>query len=246
MQIFISNVEEERQLFKAAVASSAARVCVQKQLGVVIDDRKVTVWWNREVNFYPSKESGLPGLDWEQSWIFFTYVVRWGRRYAPQVIRKSKMQFWANIGHRLDSSYWQAINVFWQIIVLATKDHMLLDSSKAKTVFKLSKEGDILRRWREYFKSFEPSSFHTIRHIRGALGGGKIITATEVFLTVKTQSWEGCKLWWNPTRNAWSGGGEAAAHGPNAARVNVGHVPHQNFVGQVSESTKSCLSETSS
>jgi len=36
-------------VFKASVASSAARVCGWKRLGVTNYDKQVTPWWNQEV-----------------------------------------------------------------------------------------------------------------------------------------------------------------------------------------------------
>jgi len=42
----IEGVEVEWRLFEAAVASSTARVCGQKRLGVAKDGKKVTRWWN--------------------------------------------------------------------------------------------------------------------------------------------------------------------------------------------------------
>jgi len=39
----------ESQLFKAAVASSAAQVCGRKRLGVAKNNKKVAPWWNQKV-----------------------------------------------------------------------------------------------------------------------------------------------------------------------------------------------------
>jgi len=45
------DTEVEWQLFKVAVASSAAWVCRRKWVDVANNGKKVTSWWNKEVKF---------------------------------------------------------------------------------------------------------------------------------------------------------------------------------------------------
>jgi len=61
------DVEAEWQLFKAAAASSVARVCRRKRIGVANNSKKVIPWWKDGERCYSSKEISLQTLVSEQS-----------------------------------------------------------------------------------------------------------------------------------------------------------------------------------
>jgi len=66
----------ERHLFKAAVASSAARVCGLTRHGVTSNGKNVTTWWSQEVkNVVRAKKVAYLAWLQKSSRNFFTSAV---------------------------------------------------------------------------------------------------------------------------------------------------------------------------
>jgi len=97
------------------------------------------------------------------------------------------MQFWEIVGHKLDSSCWQANNVFWQNIrCLRGKWYYTANSIKHTFGDLLRNEKNIRGTWVEYPKDLKLRRYHTSRQTRGALEEENAITTAGDFLSVKT------------------------------------------------------------
>jgi len=118
------------------------------------------------------------------------------------------MQSWEYLGHKRDSNYWQANNVFWQDILacVAKICSNIARIIKSQDGVLLSNEDDILGKWREFFKDLLNLVTLTLS-VEQDVYFREVNTriATEIFSAVKTlKGWEGCRLWWNATWNAQS------------------------------------------
>jgi len=119
----------------AAVASSATRVCGQKQIGVANNDKKATSLWNHEVKdaIHAKKVACKVWLQTKADSSLHSRYLRWDRKFAALTV--SKMQFWENFGrkNKLLGSQQIALASIWQTIRrVCGKNIILLDSSKTK------------------------------------------------------------------------------------------------------------------
>jgi len=83
----------EWRLFEAAVASSTARVCGQKRLGVAKDGKKVTRWWNQQMeDAVQAKKLACRAL--VQNRVEASLHSRYAEalNYAAQVVKKPKIR----------------------------------------------------------------------------------------------------------------------------------------------------------
>jgi len=114
------------------------------------------------------------------------------RKSAAVTVKKSKVQSWENFLYKLEYSFWQADKVFWPTIlrlfgkisnVARTKEDQI------DVLLLLSNDGDMLGRWRRYFKDLlnpaivTPSDTQEVQ-----LGKGNTNTATDVLKAGKAPS----------------------------------------------------------
>jgi len=108
--------EVELQMVKAAVASSAARVCRRKRLGGA---NNVTLWRNQEVKDAIQAKKVVAHNDWLQNKAEFSFYARYAeaRKSAALTLKKSKTQSCGNFRNKLDKSQvcWQTIRCSCQI-----------------------------------------------------------------------------------------------------------------------------------
>ena len=111
------NIEKEWLLFRSAIISSAAESCGRKRLRVAGDSEKRTPSWNPEV-----KEAIRAKKDAFKAWLQDRSSSDLQSRYtearqaATSAVKKSKEKSWEEFGCRMDSNYFSANKVFWQII----------------------------------------------------------------------------------------------------------------------------------
>ena len=95
------------------------------------------------------------------------------RKSTALTVKLSKMQFWENFVHKLDTKYWQASKVFWQITRrLRDKRSHAARSIKDQNGVLLSNKDDILSRWESISKTFLAHSFPHHWKRRRCIWGG--------------------------------------------------------------------------
>jgi len=83
-----ADIEVKWQLFKAVAASSAARTCGQKQLGLANTGRKVTLWWNQEVKHTIRPKEVASRHSFRNKRLFLACAVHWGAKCMPSAFKK--------------------------------------------------------------------------------------------------------------------------------------------------------------
>jgi len=148
----ISNVEDEWQLFKLAILSSATESCGLKSVGPAPGGHLRTSWWTKEVQeiVKEKKNAFVKWLNDKSDSNRLVYIR--AKKSASEAVKKAKKTSWERFGEEMESNYRSANKIFWQTV------RRLRNTKKGSIRVIKDKNGDILReeksillRWKEYF-----------------------------------------------------------------------------------------------
>ena len=149
-----NDIEKEWLLFRSAIILVVAKSCGRKQLRVAGDSEKRTRWWNQEVKeVIRAKTDTFKTLlqDKSSSDLQSGYIE--ARKAATSAIKKSKEKPWEEFGYRLNSNYFSANKLFWQIIRRLRGERSIVTYYiKVSAGNILTDKNEILLRWRKYFE----------------------------------------------------------------------------------------------
>ncbi|CAF3333272.1 unnamed protein product [Rotaria sp. Silwood2] len=181
------DMESEWLLFRKTIIDAAAETCGLKRIGLV-NGQKKTAWWTEEIRKIINKKK-TAYRNWLQqqtseNWHNYKQI----RDNAKKMVREAKAKSWENFGHQMESNYHTATKVFWQTIRRLHKGGLKQTRSvKDANGELITKEENILKRWKEYFAElYNPSSGHNNNVNEKVSGGSNDITMAEVASAIKS------------------------------------------------------------
>ena len=143
--------ESEWLLFQTAIINSATEACGVKTLGSQHGEKR-PAWWSEDVRSVVGKKKAA-----YRKWIHHQTPENWAK-YTEQrdntknVVAEAKKKAWEEFGLQLETDYHTANKVFWQTIRRLRKGGQQSTRAMKDSSGKLlTTEGDILKRWQEYF-----------------------------------------------------------------------------------------------
>ena len=143
--------ESEWLLFQTAIINAATEACGVKTLGSQHGEKR-TVWWSEDVRSVVGKKKAA-----YHKWIHNQTPEKW-TKYTEQwdntknVVAEANKKSWEEFGLQLETDHHTANKVFWQTIRRLRKGgQQSIRAMKDSSGKILTKEGDIPKRWQEYF-----------------------------------------------------------------------------------------------
>ncbi|KAK3515089.1 hypothetical protein QTP70_006710 [Hemibagrus guttatus] len=147
------DIESEWTMFSSSIVDAAIRSCGRKVSGAGRGGNPRTQWWTLEVRdaVKLKKESYRAWLAWGTPEAAEAY--RQAKRTTAVVVLEAKTRVWEEFGEAMEKDYRTALGKFWQTVRRLRRDKQL----SANTVYSgggelLASTGDIVGRWKEYFK----------------------------------------------------------------------------------------------
>ncbi|XP_076588427.1 uncharacterized protein LOC143321733 [Chaetodon auriga] len=149
----VGDIESEWTMFSTSIVDAAICSCGRKVAGACRGGNPRTRWWTPEVRdaVKPKKES-------YRAWLAHgtpeaAYGYRQAKRAAARAVVEAKTRVWEEFWEAMEEDYRLASRKFWQTIWRLRKGKQL----SVNTVYSgggelLTSTGDIVRRWKEYFK----------------------------------------------------------------------------------------------
>ncbi|CAF3168871.1 unnamed protein product [Rotaria sp. Silwood2] len=179
--------ESEWLLFRTAVIGAAADTCGLKRLGLV-NGQKRTAWWTEEIRkIINNKKTAY------RTWVQQPTLHNWHKYKqiidnVKKTVGEAKAKSWENLGYQMESNYHSATKVFWQTIRRLRKGG-LKQTRSVKNVNGelLTREEDVLHRWKEYFAElYNPSNNYDNNINYQISGDSNDITMSEVSSAIKS------------------------------------------------------------
>ncbi len=147
-----SEAELEWQLFKTSLTAAAAKACGFKRVIVGVG-KKPTPWYTKEVREIVN-EKKKRFRDWLKTKSSETRLAyNNAKKAVKDAVSTAKMKSWENFGMELENNYRGAQKLFWQTVRRIRKGKgCAIRSIKDQNGTILTKEVDIIDRWKEYFK----------------------------------------------------------------------------------------------
>ncbi|CAF1505717.1 unnamed protein product [Rotaria sordida] len=181
------DIESEWILFRKTLIDAAAETCGLKRIGPASGQKK-TAWWTEEISKIINKKK-TAYRNWLQqqtseNWHNYKQI----RDNAKKMVSEAKAKSWENFGHQMESNYHTATKVFWQTIRRLHKGGLKQTRSvKDANGELITREENILKRWKEYFTElYNPSSGHNNNANEKVSGGSNCITMDEVASAIKS------------------------------------------------------------
>ncbi len=174
-------------MFKRALVDTATTTCGIKRVGIQ-DGQKKTPWWNEEIrNIIGEKKTAY------RKWIHRQTTENWQnykqiRDKAKKLVSEAKAKSWENFDHQLEDNHHSANKLFWQTIRRLHKGGQKPTRSVKDTSGRLlTREEDILNRWKEYFAElYNPTSGQHTKSSEPIDGESNDISTTEVTTAIKS------------------------------------------------------------
>ncbi|KAK3538555.1 hypothetical protein QTP86_006718 [Hemibagrus guttatus] len=149
----VGDIESEWTMFSSSIVDTAIRSCGRKDSGAGRGGNPPTLWWTLEVRdaVKLKKESYRAWL--ARGTLEAAEAYRQAKRTAAGVVSEAKTRVWEEFGEAMEKDYRTASGKFWQTVRRLRRDKQL----SANTVYSgggklLASTGDIVGRWKEYFK----------------------------------------------------------------------------------------------
>ncbi|KAK3566847.1 hypothetical protein QTP86_004549 [Hemibagrus guttatus] len=149
----VGDIESEWTMFSSSIVDAAIRSCGHKVSGAGRCGNPRTQWWTLEVRdaIKLKKESYRAWLARGTPEAAQAYWL--AKRTTPVVVSEAKTRVWEEFGEAMEKDYRTASGKFWQTVRCLRRGKQL----SANTVYNgggelLASTGDIVGRWKEYFK----------------------------------------------------------------------------------------------
>ncbi|KAK3528006.1 hypothetical protein QTP86_013119 [Hemibagrus guttatus] len=149
----VGDIESEWTMFSSSIVDAAIQSCGRKVSGAGRGSNPRTQWWTLEVRdaVKLKKESYRAWLAWGTPEAAEAY--RQAKRTTAMVVSEAKTRVWEEFGEAMEKDYRTASGKFWQTVWHLRRGKQL----SANTVYGgggelLVSTGDIVGRWKEYFK----------------------------------------------------------------------------------------------
>ncbi|KAK3542727.1 hypothetical protein QTP70_000092 [Hemibagrus guttatus] len=149
----VGDIESEWTMFSSSIVDAAIRSCGRKVSAAGRGGNPRTQWWTLEVRdaFKLKKESYRAWL--AQGTPEAAEAYRQAKPTAARVVSEAKTWVWEEFDEAMEKDYRMASGKFWQTVRCLSRSKRL----SANTVYSgggelLASTGDIVGRWKEYFK----------------------------------------------------------------------------------------------
>ncbi|CAF3498112.1 unnamed protein product, partial [Rotaria sp. Silwood2] len=182
-----TDIESEWKLFKTALVDAATTTCGMKRVGIQPGQKK-TAWWSEEIRNV-IREKKIAYHKWIQrqtteSWQNYKQI----REKVKKIVSEAKSKSWKQFGHQLEHNNHSANKLFWQTIRRLHKgEQKPTRSIKDMTGRLLTREEDILNRWKKYFAElYNPTSAKYIKLNEPTDNESNTISTTEVTTAIQS------------------------------------------------------------
>ncbi|GAA6106566.1 receptor-type tyrosine-protein phosphatase F-like, partial [Tachysurus ichikawai] len=173
----VGDIESEWTMFSTSIVNAAARSCGRKVSGACCGGNPRTRWWTPEVRdaVKLKKESYRAWLARGTPEAADRY--QRAKRASARVVAEAKTRVWEEFGEAMEKDYRLASKKFWQTVRRLRRGKQC----PAHTVYSgsgnlLTSTGDILGRWKEYFKVLlNPTDMSSTEE---AEGGGSVVDSS--------------------------------------------------------------------